>query len=54
MSVAGWIAESLQTRPLAGADLRSHRAVTREQVAVVHDETFVKVVEAGRPRKLAE
>ena len=51
---AGWIASSLRDAPIAGIALREPLPLTREQVVQVHDEAYVRAVETGAPRALAE
>lgn len=51
---AGWIASSLGDRPIPGIALREPLPLTREQVVQVHDDAYVRAVETGSPRELAE
>ena len=51
---AEWIARSLREAPIPGVALREPTPLTREQVAEVHDERYVRAVETGHPRDLAE
>jgi acetoin utilization deacetylase AcuC-like enzyme len=51
---AGWIAESLSAAPVAGIALVAPEPLTGQQVATVHDPDYVRAVETGVPRELAE
>lgn len=51
---ATWIADSLAREPIAGVTLASHPPLTRDQVHMVHDPSYVDAVERGLPRTLAE
>ena len=51
---AKWIADSLAESPISGIGLLEPRPITREQVAQVHDANYVRAVETGVPRELAE
>jgi acetoin utilization deacetylase AcuC-like enzyme len=51
---AGWVAESLSASPIEGIELAAPGPLTREEVAVVHDPAYVRAVETGTPRPLAE
>src|SRR5262249_23108808 len=51
---ARWIAESLSESPIPGVALAAPEALTREQVAEVHDRVYVSAIETGIPRALAE
>ena len=51
---AKWIADSLAESPISGIGLLEPRPMTREQVAQVHDAHYVRAVETGAPRELAE
>jgi acetoin utilization deacetylase AcuC-like enzyme len=51
---AAWVAASLAAEPIAGVELVEPRPMTREQVAAVHDPDYVRAIETGEPRELAE
>lgn len=51
---ARWVAESLDSAPIAGIELTTPLPLTREQLSRVHDEAYVRAVETGVPRSLAE
>jgi acetoin utilization deacetylase AcuC-like enzyme len=51
---ATWIAESLSRDPIPGIRLEEPPSLTREQVCRVHDPDYVRAVETGEPRALAE
>jgi acetoin utilization deacetylase AcuC-like enzyme len=51
---ARWIADSLAAVPIPGIELAAPEPLTREQVAAVHDTAYVRAVETGVPRDLAE
>ena len=51
---AEWIADSLDDSPIAGIELVAPVPLTRSQVADVHDPEYVRAVERGTPRDLAE
>jgi acetoin utilization deacetylase AcuC-like enzyme len=51
---AAWIAESLQTDPIEGIEIQSPKSLTAAQVSTVHDPAYVRAVETGEPRNLAE
>lgn len=51
---AGWIARSLHDAPIPRIALREPLPLTREQLLQVHDEAYVRAVETGEPRELAE
>jgi acetoin utilization deacetylase AcuC-like enzyme len=51
---ARWIADSLSESPVPGLELTAPDPLTREQVARVHDSAYVRAVETGVPRSLAE
>ncbi len=51
---ARWIADSLSESPVPGIELVAPDPLTREQVAAVHDPGYVRAVETGLPRGLAE
>jgi acetoin utilization deacetylase AcuC-like enzyme len=49
-----WIATSLETSPIPGLRLSSHRSVTEAELLGVHDLAYVSAVRTGEPRRLAE
>ena len=51
---ARWIADSLIESPIAGIDLVEPVPLARRQVTEVHDPEYVRAVETGSPRDLAE
>jgi len=51
---AQWIADSLSASPMPGIELLEPDPLSREQVAEVHDPAYVRAVETGEPRELAE
>lgn len=51
---AGWIAESLERSPIAGADIVAPEPLTFEQLATVHDPVYVRAVRTGKPLDLAQ
>ena len=51
---AKWIADSLLASPIPRIELVEPAPLTREQVASVHDPDYVRAVETGVPRGLAE
>jgi acetoin utilization deacetylase AcuC-like enzyme len=51
---ARWIADSLAEAPVPGIELAAPEPLTREQVAEVHAPDYVRAVETGHPRDLAE
>jgi acetoin utilization deacetylase AcuC-like enzyme len=51
---ARWVADSLSESPVPGIELATPEPLTREQVAEVHDPDYVRAVETGCPRDLAE
>ncbi len=51
---AGWIAKSLEDDPIDGIEIHSPKSLTDEQVSIVHDPAYVRAVETGEPRSLAE
>ena len=50
---AGWVAESLVERPIAGVELVEPRALDPGELDV-HDPAYVAAVMSGEPRELAE
>jgi acetoin utilization deacetylase AcuC-like enzyme len=51
---ARWIVDSLSESPVPGIELAAPEPLTWEQVAEVHDPDYVRAVETGSPRALAE
>jgi acetoin utilization deacetylase AcuC-like enzyme len=51
---ARWIADSLSESPVPGIELAAPEPLTREQIAEVHAPDYVRAVETGCPRALAE
>jgi acetoin utilization deacetylase AcuC-like enzyme len=51
---AKWIADSLAQSPIPGIELVEPAALTRADVAAVHNPEYVQAVETGEPRNLAE
>ncbi len=51
---ARWVADSLSEASVPGIELAAPGPLTREQVAAVHDPAYVRAVETGLPRGLAE
>ena len=51
---AKWVADSLLTSPLTGVRLAEPTPLTEEQIASVHDRTYVEAVKTGVPRYLAQ
>ena len=51
---ARWIAESLERYPIADIEIQSPASLTAEQVSKVHDPAYVRAIETGEPRSLAE
>ena len=49
-----WIAESLQSSPIAGVELTEPRPLLFDEVCRVHAPEYVRAVETGSPRDLAE
>ena len=49
-----WIADSLQAAPITGIELVEPIPLTAEQVMTVHDPTYVRAIETGAPRPMAE
>ncbi len=49
-----WIARSLSDSPIPGIELLEPNPLTRDQVAKVHDAGYIRAVETGVPRSLAE
>jgi acetoin utilization deacetylase AcuC-like enzyme len=51
---ARWIGDSLADSPVPGIDLAEPAPLTWEQVAEVHEPGYVRAIETGVPRNLAE
>lgn len=51
---ARWVAESLQSSPIAGLRLTAHASLDAADVQRVHSPTYVDAVRTGEPRPLAE
>ena len=51
---AKWIADSLAVSPIPGIELLEPNLITHSQIADVHDPGYVRAVETGEPRWLAE
>lgn len=51
---AKWLADSLEDSPIPGIDLVEPRPLTRDQVTAVHDYEYIRAVQIGMPRGLAE
>ena len=51
---AGWVADGLRQRPIAGIALTMPTPLTGEQLGAVHDPVYVAAVRTGEPRALAE
>ena len=51
---ATWIADSLARSPISGIELVEPAPLTRVQLAQVHDESYIRAIETGVPRPLAE
>lgn len=51
---AGWIAESLARNPIGGVELVEPEPLTAAQVMAVHAPEYVRAIETGEPRALAE
>jgi len=51
---AKWVADSLVTSPIAGVELIEPPPLTWEQLVRVHDPEYVRAVQTGNPRHLAE
>ena len=51
---AKWVADSLASSPIRGIELVEPVPVTRDHLAEVHDPEYVRAVETGKPRSLAE
>src|SRR5688500_7325294 len=51
---AAWIADTLATAPIPGVELVEPRPLTREPLLRVHHADYVRAVETGVPRALAQ
>lgn len=51
---AKWVADSLRAAPIAGIRLVEPQPLSWKQVAQVHDPEYVRAVQTGSPRRLAE
>jgi acetoin utilization deacetylase AcuC-like enzyme len=51
---ATWIADSLAESPISGIELLEPAPLTRSQLAQVHDANYIRAIETGVPRALAE
>lgn len=51
---AAWIAASLENDPIEGIEIQSPNSVTAEELSTVHNPAYVRAVETGEPRGLAE
>jgi acetoin utilization deacetylase AcuC-like enzyme len=51
---AKWVADSLERSPIDGIELVTPRPLTREEVEETHGAKYVRAVETGEPRYLAE
>lgn len=49
-----WVAESLRDTPIAAVELTAPEPVTVEEAARTHAPAYVRAVETGHPRQLAE
>ena len=49
-----WLAYSLEQSPIAGLNLVEPKALTEDQVLAVHSPEYVRAVQTGEPRGLAE
>jgi acetoin utilization deacetylase AcuC-like enzyme len=49
-----WIADSLSASPIPGIEMVEPEPLSRAQVTGVHDPAYVRAVETGNPRELAE
>lgn len=50
---AAWVAASLAARPIDGVALVAPEALTEDEIAAVHDATYVRAVRTGVPSGLA-
>ncbi|MFO0897894.1 MAG: hypothetical protein U0836_10770 [Pirellulales bacterium] len=51
---ASWVAASLDAEPIAGVELVEPNPLARDQLLAVHDAHYVRAIETGEPRELAE
>jgi len=51
---AQWVADSLVASPIPGVELVEPPALTSDQLVQVHDPEYVRAVQTGAPRHLAE
>ncbi|OHD81210.1 MAG: hypothetical protein A3J97_06820 [Spirochaetes bacterium RIFOXYC1_FULL_54_7] len=51
---AQWIADSLSKFPITGVELFEPESLDVNQVSAVHDYRYVRAIETGEPRELAE
>ena len=51
---AKWVADSLIESPIPGVVLTEPTPVSHAELALVHDADYIRAVQAGEPRKLAE
>lgn len=51
---AKWVADSLVESPIPGVALKEPAPVSHAQLALVHDADYIRAIQTGEPRKLAE
>lgn len=51
---AKWVADSLVESPIPGVVLKEPAPVSHAQLALVHDADYIRAIQTGEPRKLAE
>ena len=51
---AKWVADSLVESPIPGVALEEPPPVSHAQLALAHDADYIRAVQTGQPRKLAE
>jgi acetoin utilization deacetylase AcuC-like enzyme len=51
---AQWVADSLAASPIPGIELVEPAPLTAEQIATIHDPGYVRAIQTGDPRGLAE
>jgi acetoin utilization deacetylase AcuC-like enzyme len=51
---AKWIADSLAESPIAGIELIEPAPLARDQLAAVHHADYIRAIETGEPRDLAD
>jgi acetoin utilization deacetylase AcuC-like enzyme len=51
---AEWIADSLTESPITDIEIVEPVPLSRDRVAAVHSPDYVRAVETGQPRRLAE